>query len=178
MNGLFVFFAFVFLSGFALMLLNTDKRIERRKLTFQDQKLLEQKLKRMDPRQFEYFCTDLFKQLGYEAYTTQATADGGKDIVLKKKRKVTYVECKHFSEFSTVGRPIANKLFGVMKADKADEGIIITTGQFTKDCLEFCKKVGIKCIGFNDIISLCMKNIGTDKALEIAGIHKELREVV
>jgi HJR/Mrr/RecB family endonuclease len=116
----------------------------------------------MSDREFEIFCGMLYEMKGYKAIVTKATGDGGKDVILWKGRNKYYVECKHFSKENKVSRCIANKLYGVMCCDNVQHGIIITTGQFTKQCLEWCKKTHIKTISYEDLIN-DIKNIGLDK---------------
>lgn len=127
----------------------------RRKLNLKfriDYEALKSNLKYMNPREFEIFTTELFNQLGYVAVTTQASRDSGKDVILEGKAGKIYIECKHYT--GSVGREIANKLYGVMCADSVQGGIIITTGHFTKDCIEFCKRVGILLYDMSGILKL------------------------
>jgi restriction system protein len=116
---------------------------------------LRRNLKNMGPREFEEFTAKLFDQLGYVSVLTQQSRDGGKDIILENRNGKIYIECKHYQ--GSVGREIANKLYGVMMADNAKGGIIITTGHFTKDCIEFCKRVGILLYDTSGILKLYKK---------------------
>jgi HJR/Mrr/RecB family endonuclease len=117
-----------------------------------DYEALKRNLRHMNPREFEEFTGKLFSQLGYVTVVTQASRDGGKDIVLENRNGKIYIECKHYK--GSVGREIANKLYGVMCADNAKGGIIITTGHFTSDCIEFCKRVGILLYDTSEILKL------------------------
>lgn len=57
-----------------------------------------EKIKRMSPREFELFVADIFEQLGFSVKITQATRDGGKDIIATKADPIPYtliIECKH-----------------------------------------------------------------------------------
>lgn len=91
----------------------------------------------MTPRDFEIFCAELFEKHGYKAFVTPATADGGKEIILRNKL------CKHYK--GSVGRPIAQKLVGAMSVDKVQNGIIITTGSFTKGCIYYARRWEFYC---------------------------------
>lgn len=48
----------------------------------------------MSGRDFEYFVAFIFKCLGYKVNVTQASRDGGKDLIIKKDGITTYVELK------------------------------------------------------------------------------------
>jgi HJR/Mrr/RecB family endonuclease len=121
----------------------------KRKINYE---VVRRNLRYMSPREFEEFTAKLFNQLGYSSKITQATRDGGKDVILNNN---IYIECKHYQ--GSVGREIANKLYGVMCADGVKGGIIITTGHFTTDCINFCKRVGILLYDMNDILKLYKK---------------------
>lgn len=147
-----------------LFIMGRDKKLNN------SQKDLKQHLISMNPRDFEFYCADLFKRLGYKSQVTKATADGGKDIILKSKTGTTYVEVKHYS--GSVGRPIAQKLKGAMSADNVNNGIIITTGYFTNECIQYCRQVGILCYDLKDILQLADK--GKEYALG-TGFRREAR---
>jgi restriction system protein len=140
---------------------------KRKKLTIGQ--LLYQ-IKIMNSREFEFFCAKLFELQGYKAKVTKATGDGGKDVILWKGKTKYYVECKHYNADGKVSRPIANKLYGTMCADGVERGIIITTGRFTKECVEWCKMTGIRTLTNNDIARTIQK-IGLE---EVASAIKHL----
>ncbi|APH20988.1 restriction endonuclease [Clostridium botulinum] len=101
---------------------------------------IQKEIKAMDDRQFEIFCAELFRQLGYKAKTTQKTCDGGKDIILKKNGFTTYVECKKWNS-NLVGREPLQKLVGSSIADNVLNMIFITTSDFNKNAKEYAKKM-------------------------------------
>lgn len=96
----------------------------------------------MNPREFEFFCAELFKTKGYTAKVTAAGGDYGRDIILKDKNgEVTFVECKHYSN-TKIGREICMKLLGSAATFNVDKCIIITTSQFHKNAYEIQRMVG------------------------------------
>ena len=121
----------------------------------------------MDPFKFEKKIAELFEKKGYSATVTSKTNDEGKDIIIKKNGQIKYVECKRFNEQSKVSRPIVQKLFGVMTADGVNEGIIVTTSEFTQEAIDFCTKMNgrIQLIDGTLLVSLLNEAFGT-KALE------------
>ena len=48
-----------------------------------------EKLKSMQPKEFEIYIGDLFSLMGYESKVTPFTGDGGKDIVLRKGKEIS-----------------------------------------------------------------------------------------
>lgn len=101
---------------------------------------VQKEIKAMDDRQFEIFCGELFKQLGFKVKVTQETCDGGRDIILKKNGFTTYVECKKWNN-NLVGREPLQKLVGSSIADSVLNMIFITTSDFNKNAKEYAKKM-------------------------------------
>lgn len=89
--------------------------------------------------EFEKLCCNLLYKMGFEIETTKASGDGGIDIIAKTEDiffKGTYlIQCKRYS--GSVGEPIVRDLYGVVNSERANKGIIITTGEFTKSAIEF-----------------------------------------
>jgi len=90
----------------------------------------------LSPRQFEVFCAELFKELGYDVELTPDGNDGGKDVILNNR---IYVECKRYDKFM-IGREICQKLLGAVEADGMEKGIIFTTGKLHENGKEMLLK--------------------------------------
>lgn len=96
-------------------------------------------LLKFTPYEFELWCGDLMKKLGYRVINTPQTKDEGKDVVVIKDGVKTYIECKQFDD-SLVGRPLLQKLVGAAYADNVESVLFITTSLFTQDaCNWMCK---------------------------------------
>lgn len=112
--------------------------------------------RKMDPFEFENEVAIMFSKKGYAYEVTSKTNDEGKDIILSIDGKITYVECKRFNAQTKVSRPILQKLYGVMVADGVENGIVVTTSNFTKEAIEFSKKMEgkIELIDYKKLLSL------------------------
>ncbi|QPW62162.1 restriction endonuclease (plasmid) [Clostridium botulinum] len=95
----------------------------------------------MSPREFEVFVANLFTQLGYDAKVTEATCDGGKDVIATNSEEKIYIECKHWNINNLIGREILQKLVGSAIGDDATRAIVITTSKYNKNALEYAEKV-------------------------------------
>jgi HJR/Mrr/RecB family endonuclease len=95
----------------------------------------------MTGRQFEIFMAEVFKAVGYGVELTQATNDGGKDIILYRDGKKIFVECKRWSGDWLIGREILQKLAGASLAEKSDKMICITTGNYHRNAIEYAKLI-------------------------------------
>ncbi|WP_298511041.1 restriction endonuclease [uncultured Kordia sp.] len=111
----------------------------------------------INPRKFEELVAQLFKYEGYYVELTKASNDGGKDIYAYKKdffnEQLFAVECKRFSENNKVGRPILQKLYGVVEHEKLTGGILVTSSFFTKPAKKFTKQLSNR-IFLNDYYNL------------------------
>ena len=72
---------------------------------------------------------------------TPETRDGGKDIFAVNKTSLGdhlfFVECKRYSPEKPVDISLVRALYGVVEAEKANAGVLVTTSYFTKDAIKF-----------------------------------------
>lgn len=110
-------------------------------------------------REFEVFMYLVFKELGYKVKLTQATSDGGKDIILRDiDDEIIYVECKRWSDNFKVGRPEIQKLVGSSIGDSVDNMLFVTTGQYTNEAYEYAFKIdNLELWDMNDIMKKVVK---------------------
>jgi restriction system protein len=90
------------------------------------------------PYQFEHFVAHLLKCMGYFSRVTQASGDGGVDIIAHRDElgfepPIIKVQCKQI--LSTIGRPDVQKLFGAI--EREEKGLFVTLGSFSADARTF-----------------------------------------
>lgn len=90
------------------------------------------------PYQFEHFVAHLLKCMGYYSRVTQASGDGGVDIIAHRDElgfepPIIKVQCKQI--LSTIGRPDVQKLFGAI--EREEKGLFVTLGSFSADARTF-----------------------------------------
>lgn len=113
-------------------------RKQRQNKWFKAQKSIHD-IRRLSWQQFEVLIAAAFERLGYRADVVGGGgADGGKDILLRKKGKRVLAQCKHWKSTS-VGAPVVREMFGLMVAEKMDVVMIVTSGTFTKEAELFAK---------------------------------------
>lgn len=104
-----------------------------------------QKLYELSPRKFEELVASILKDLGFEVELTQATRDGGRDIIAHVKNAVssylTYIECKRYSADNKVGVGIVREVIGVHHIRKPTKSIIVTTSFFSRDAIKEAEKM-------------------------------------
>jgi CxxC-x17-CxxC domain-containing protein len=87
---------------------------------------------------FERLCTALFAAKGYKARRVGGQADGGIDLVATSDTGKVIVQCKRYSS-KPVGVKVVRELLGVLVAEKAEQGFVITTSRFTKEAADFAR---------------------------------------
>jgi len=102
-------------------------------------------LKEIEPDTFEIFCKKLLKVYGFKDLTvTRPKKDGGIDGYGKLKVGISYlnvaVQCKRWQN-ATVGRTEIDKFRGAIQGD-FEQGIFLTTSQFSKEALNATTKKG------------------------------------
>jgi restriction system protein len=113
--------------------------------------------------QFEELVAEAYRRRGYTAEVTgRPSGDGGIDIVLHGRGEKALVQCKHW-KVRQVGVARVRELAGVVAAEKADRGILVTSGRFTRDAEKFAEKSPIEMID------------GPALAAMIAGVRRAAR---
>jgi len=101
--------------------------------------------------QFEAWIGTLLERFGFRATVTQASGDGGIDIVAILDRPLVggryLVQCKRYAPDALVGVPAVREFYGTLVADRgAIKGLFITTSAFTAQAREFAKTLPIELI--------------------------------
>lgn len=90
---------------------------------------------------FEIVMAELYSKLGYDVTRTQATRDGGKDLIIRKPEVlgdfIYYVECKKYDPKRHIGVGIVRNLVGTVTTDRVNGGILATTSFFSADARKF-----------------------------------------
>jgi hypothetical protein len=91
-------------------------------------------------RRFEEVVAYALSKSGYdEVQLTRQTRDGGFDIAASRSaptREMLIVECKRFDASRKVGRPVLDRLLGVLQQQKANQALLATTSFFSRDALD------------------------------------------
>ncbi len=94
-------------------------------------------LRKLNWKDFEFLISEYFKKQGYKVNLINAQgADGGIDIKLIKDDALYLVQCKHYKAWK-VPVQVIREMYGLMSAENASGGFIVTTGRFTKDATSF-----------------------------------------
>ena len=112
-------------------------------------------LSEMTWRDFETLVQDAFELRGYAVRRLGgAGPDGGIDLVLERDGEKTLVQCKQWRAFFKVGVAVVRELYGVMAAKGIAAGIVVTSGTFTQDAIEFASGRSIRLIAGEELHEL------------------------
>lgn len=112
----------------------------------------------MSWQEFEMLVGEAFRRKGYAvAENGGGGADGGVDLVLRKDGEKSLVQCKQWKAYK-VGVSTLRELYGVMAAEGAVSGFVVTSGVFTAEAQSFAAGKNIALIGGAELTAL-IKNI-------------------
>lgn len=108
---------------------------------------------------FEARSLQLVRAMGFHAELTKATGDGGIDIIAFQEQPLLrgkyVIQCKDWT--NPVGEPVLRDLLGVVTAEDAVKGILITSGSFTDGARRFAEGRRLDLIDGRDLEDLCAK---------------------
>ncbi len=100
--------------------------------------LTTQELIELTPPQFEKMVVELYNIHGYTAQRTGAIGDHGVDVFVRTpKGEKWIIQCKRWR--GAVGEPVIRDFYGTILHEKADRGVLITTGIFTNQACAWAK---------------------------------------
>jgi restriction system protein len=103
---------------------------------------------------FELLVGENFRHQGFTvAETGGGGADGGVDLTLRKGGEKFLVQCKQWKAF-TVGVTVVRELYGVMAAQGATGGFVVTSGRFTDDAKAFADGRNIKLVDGSELTKI------------------------
>ncbi len=135
-------------------------------------------------REFEDLVGEAYRRRGHAvAETGGGGADGGVDLVLSKGGERLLVQCKHW-KVQKVSVNVVRELYGVVSAEGATGGILISSGTYTQEAKEFARANGIELVDGSQLMRLIaevqrtpkvMANVEGDVLCPICGVEMVLR---
>lgn len=111
-------------------------------------------LEGMSWQDFELLVGEAFRLQGYEVTELGgAGPDGGVDLVLRKDREKFLVQCKQWKAFK-VGVQVVRELYGVMAAQGATGGFVVTSGTFTQEAVAFASGRNVRLVDGQKLFGL------------------------
>jgi restriction system protein len=109
-------------------------------------------------QEFEQLVGEAFRLQGYEVTETGGGgADGGVDLLLLRDGERYLVQCKQWKAFK-VGVQVVRELYGVMAAQGATGGWVVTSGRFTPAAHDFAQGRNIALIDGPQLMAMLKKS--------------------
>jgi restriction system protein len=108
----------------------------------------------MSWQEFERLVGEHFRWHGFSVTVlSRGGADGGVDIVLSRGRDRYLVQCKQWKA-RRVGVEIIRELYGVMAAERAAGGYVVTSGVFSEEAKRFAEGTEIELIDGDELVKM------------------------
>jgi restriction system protein len=107
-----------------------------------------ERVRQASPSFFEELVVEVLVKMGYggsqedAAQVVGKSGDGGIDGIIKEDRlglESIYVQAKRWE--ATVGRPTVQQFAGALHGNRAREGVVITTSNFSREAIEYVKSL-------------------------------------
>lgn len=125
----------VFFGGLALLLVGEISRVRGFKRRVSARMNLHhgpalRELMAMDPYDFEDLVAEVYRAYGHHAEQVGQSGDHGIDVQVRTRDgKRWVVQCKRYRD--SVGERYVRELYGTLMAEKADQGVLVTTADIT-----------------------------------------------
>jgi restriction system protein len=127
-------------------------------------------------REFELFIGEAFRRRGFSVDERGGVrADGGVDLVLAKKGERHVVQCKHWRA-TKVPVAIIRELYGVMAAQGAVGGFVVTAGDFTREARDFATGRNIELIDGGSLAAMLREVSGPVRSTSANATQKQVRQ--
>jgi restriction system protein len=124
----------------------------RRRLTATPARL--ESINAMSWQDFETLVAEVYRRRGYKVVPRGgASADGGVDIELRAKGKTIVVQCKRWRT-QVVGVDRVRELFGAMAAERASAAIMVSSGRYTPDAIEFARGKPMELVEGDELVEM------------------------
>jgi restriction system protein len=111
----------------------------RRSRRLVDQQPSLESLKSLLWKEFEWMVAEAYRRQGYAVEESLGGGpDGGIDLTLRKAGRTILVQCKRWKTGS-VGAPVIREMFGILTDQGADEVIVVASGIFTREAMQFAQ---------------------------------------
>lgn len=124
--------------------------------------VIETLMSKLEGVQFEQFVAQLLRTMGYRTRVTEASGDGGVDIVAHRdslglEPPIIKVQCKRTT--SSIGGPDVQRLTGTLAAGGTELGLFVTLGAYSKDAQHISRtRQDLRLINGNELVDLIFEH--------------------
>jgi restriction system protein len=124
--------------------------------------IVETLVKQIEGVRFEYFVAHLLEAMGYRTRVTEASGDGGFDVIAHRdplglEPPIIKVQCKR--TLSSIGAPDVQKLTGTLAPGGSELGLFVTLGVYSKDAQHLGRtRQDLRLVNGNELVKLIFEN--------------------
>src|SRR4051812_26010029 len=124
--------------------------------------VIETLLKQIEGVRFEYFIAHLLEAMGYRTQVTQASGDGGFDVIAHRdplglEPPIIKVQCKR--TIGGIGAPEVQKLTGTLAPGGSELGLFVTLGAYSKDAVHLGRtRQDLRLVNGNELVGLVFEH--------------------
>lgn len=105
-------------------------------------------------KRFEELVGEAYRRQGFTVFENpDKGTDGGIDLTIKRGSNTYLVQCKHWKTHK-VGVKVVREMLGLMAAHGATGAIVVTSGVFTKESIDFATAQHIELIDGNGLVRM------------------------
>jgi restriction system protein len=128
-------------------LLSATKNSKRRNLYYKiSRSVTQESLNNLSWRDFEFLVGEYFRRRGFSVEKTKTNID----LIARKDREKYVIQCQQW-KICEIGVKIVRELSEVVAGDEATGGIVVTSGEFTKDAIISAKANNILLLGGREL---------------------------
>ena len=136
----------------------------RRKVKQLDYQRSIETVRQLHWRNFEELVAEAYRRQGYKVSEGGFGADGGIDLELRKNDEWVLVQCKQWKA-QKVGVSVIREMLGVLVASNANKVIVITSGRYTQQAIDFASDKPMALVDGNKLLSL-IHDVQTEPKVE------------
>jgi restriction system protein len=102
-----------------------------------------------DPIEYESWCAERLKAVGWNARVTKASGDQGADVIADKNGRILVVQCKLYS--GDVGNKAVQEVLAARTYYRATDAAVVTPTSFTKSARQLAGVSNVLLLHHNDL---------------------------
>jgi restriction system protein len=103
----------------------------------------------MTPNEFEHFCAEQLRKVGWLARVTQQSGDQGVDVVAEKDGVRVVLQCKLYT--GSVGNDAVQQIVAGRLHERAHYAIVVSNRDYTPAARQLASTTGVRIINYIDL---------------------------
>lgn len=125
-----------------------------RKRRMLDQQSGIESIRSLSWKQFEELLGEAYRRQGFTVFENPGKGvDGGIDLTIRRGGETYLVQCKHWKTYK-VGVKVVREMLGLVTAHGATGAIVVTSGVFTKEAVDFAAVQKVELVDSDDLVRL------------------------